>query len=129
MSIATFKAQRRKYRDELARHEAELLARLKKLDDILWDRPFNEDEKKTRSALVDELSFVRNEQFFLAELDVREFDKQRRIKELIKRFQALQKDATKRREKLEDLVGNIKTATKVIQATEKLTEQLIKLLA
>lgn len=129
MSIATFKTQRTRYRDELARHETELLARLGKLDEILWDRPFNAEEKTKRTALVDELGFVRNEQFFLAEIDVREFDRQPRIKDLIKRFEALQKDAARRQKKLEDLVGNIKTATRVIQAMEKLTGQLITLVA
>jgi hypothetical protein len=128
MSVDDFVAARKTYREELGRHEAELMTRLKELDDVLWDRPFSEGEKAQRKSLVEELVVVHREQFFLLEADIREFDSQRRIADLTAHFERLGKDMKRRQAKLEQLIGAIKTGTKVLQALEKMTQKLADLL-
>lgn len=128
MSVDNFVAARKAYREELGRHEAELMTRLKALDDVLWDRPFSNEEKTRRKALVDELVVVHREQFFLLEADIREFDSQQRIADLTAHFERVGRDMKRRQHKLEQLIGAVQTGTKVVQALEKMTQQLAALL-
>ena len=128
MSIDQFISARQVYREELGRHEAELMAQIKRLDDVLWDQPFSDDEKQTRKKLVDDLGVIRREQFFLAEIDIREFDRQPRIAELRAHFEGLKTDLDQRQAELKRLVGAIQTGTKVIQAVEKVVQQLAALM-
>lgn len=128
MSVDDFVAARRTYREELGRHEAELMTRLKELDDVLWDRPFSDAEKTRRKTLVEELVVVHREQFFLLEVDIREFDSRPRIAELTAHFERLGKDMKRRQHKLEQLIGGIQSATRVTQALEKVVQQLAALL-
>lgn len=127
MNVDKFVAERTKLREELGRHETALMAQLRSLDDILWERPFNAAEKKKRKALVDALTEVHREQFFLIEADIREFDKKPRILALKAHFEKLAAGMKKRQEKLEKLVGAVQTATKVIKAAEKVAQQLAAL--
>lgn len=128
MSVEDFVAARKLYREELGRHEADLMARLKALDDVLWDRTFTAEEKAQRTSLVDELTAVHREQFFLIEVDIREFDKKPRIAELKAHFDGLTTDMKARQAKLERLIGAVQTGTKVIQALEKVAQKLAALL-
>jgi hypothetical protein len=128
MTIPQFVSARQKFREGLGSHDAALIAQIRRIDDVLWDRPFTAAEKQTRAKLVEDLAVIRREQFFLAEADIREFDQQPRIRELRDHFANLKTDLEQRQAALERLVGRITTATRLIGALEKVLQQLAKLI-
>jgi len=129
MTIKQFVSARQKFRTELGAHEAALLAQIKKIDDVLFDRPFTGPEKQARAELVDDLGLIHREQFFLAEVDIREFDQQARIDALRDHFTNLKTDLDQRQAALEQLVGRINTATRGAKAAEGAAQQLAGLIA
>lgn len=129
MSVQEFVLARKGYREELARHEAELMNRLHTMEDILWERPFNDAEKKQREAMVDELTKISRQQFFLAEADIRELNNQSKVQELVNHFSNLKQELKDKQQNLENLVGHFETATKVIQAVEQMVQKLGSMVA
>jgi hypothetical protein len=124
-----FRADRAAYKRALLKAEAELKADWEDLREVLFDRPYTDAEKQRLEAIRIALGEVQRNYFFLVQADIREFDRQDRVRALKASFEDQANGLKARAQELRQVAATLESVESAISAVERAVGQLGKLLA
>jgi transposase len=127
-TIEAFRGDRAAYKRALLKAEAELKADWEDLREVLFDRPYTDEEKRRLEAIRAALGEVQRNYFYLVQADIREFDRQDRVRELKASFEDQAASLNSRAQELRQVAATLESIESAISAVEKAVGQLGKLL-